>query len=240
MFFLDFDGVLFDTVREAFAVATISIGLHSSIEDVNFESGAYKTFQKQRYLVTSAWNYKYILDSLDGTANIAEQDIRRCINSASEVDYTEFQYDYFRTRNQLKESFFDQWIDLNEPYDFLYYVKPYMLKYPRLFTIVTTKDKSTVQRLLHLEGFNSNEISIFGRDSYEMYGGKSKIIKKIMMDEQADWAFYVDDSKTHLDSCAEISNLKLLHAGWGYIAPEYERSALSQQTVFEHIKRVIV
>ena len=38
MIFLDFDGVLFDTVREAYSVAVITIGKYDSLDEIDFET----------------------------------------------------------------------------------------------------------------------------------------------------------------------------------------------------------
>lgn len=60
MIFLDFDGVLFDTVREAYAVAVISSGRYNSIDEIDFEAEHYQNFKKLRYLIAPAWNYKLL------------------------------------------------------------------------------------------------------------------------------------------------------------------------------------
>ena len=61
MIFLDFDGVLFDTVREAYAVVSISSGRYNSIDEIDFETEHYQNFKRLRYLIClKAW-YIYLL-----------------------------------------------------------------------------------------------------------------------------------------------------------------------------------
>ena len=45
MIFLDFDGVLFDTVREAYAVAVISSGKYSSVNEISLKQNIIKTLK---------------------------------------------------------------------------------------------------------------------------------------------------------------------------------------------------
>ena len=63
--FLDFDGVLFNTVKEAYATAVISTSMYKTIDEIDFNSKHYTDFLGYRYLVGPAWNYKYILEFLE-------------------------------------------------------------------------------------------------------------------------------------------------------------------------------
>jgi FMN phosphatase YigB (HAD superfamily) len=65
LIFFDFDGVLFDTVREAYASAVIAGGRSDTLDDVDYNSSHYETFRKLRYLISPAWNYKYLLEVLE-------------------------------------------------------------------------------------------------------------------------------------------------------------------------------
>ena len=42
--FLDFDGVLFDTIREVYAVSMIALDSSTNIKDINFDSKHFEKF----------------------------------------------------------------------------------------------------------------------------------------------------------------------------------------------------
>jgi hypothetical protein len=118
--FLDFDGVLFNTVKEAYAVSMISSGRCKKIEDLNFNSVHYREFLRYRYLVSSAWNYKYVLKLLDSEKylNFIDAYWLMC-KEAKKSEYIEFEKSFFRMRAHLKKINFERWLELSEPYHFL-------------------------------------------------------------------------------------------------------------------------
>ena len=63
--FLDFDGVLFDTVREAYAVTIMALRRSVRIIDIDFGAEHFVKFSQFRYLVRSVWNYYYLTQSID-------------------------------------------------------------------------------------------------------------------------------------------------------------------------------
>ena len=63
--FLDFDGVLFDTVREVYAVAMIALGRFDRLVDVDFDTIHFENFSQFRYLIGPACDYYYLIQSID-------------------------------------------------------------------------------------------------------------------------------------------------------------------------------
>ena len=226
MIFLDFDGVLFNTVKEAYAVA-MKAYKDVNICDINFNSNHYKIFEKYRYLVGSAWNYKYILELIDKeVASLEEEYI-----SLKKEHYFEFEKSFFENRELYKNNFFEDWIKLNEPYSFFYLVKEYLDK----SYIITTKDSKTVKYLLERE--NIKNIKVFGKDDFDKYKTKSSLIQHIMNKNKINQALFIDDSKNHLDGCKNIKNLDPLQAGWGYIGPN--EKGLSEELIIKKIEKLI-
>ncbi|MDK2047646.1 hypothetical protein [Aliarcobacter butzleri] len=105
MIFLDFDGVLFDTVREAYSVAVITSSKYNSIDEIDFETEHYQNFKKLRYLISPAWNYKYLLDELEQNKDLIKikNNFLNSISNASQKDYEEFENNFFSVRNYLKK-----------------------------------------------------------------------------------------------------------------------------------------
>lgn len=237
--FLDFDGVLFNTVKEAYATSMLAIGRYKTLKEIYFESEHYKRFLKYRYLIAPAWNYKYILKLLDSGNKVDfENKYKDAIKKANKNEYEEFENSFFATREYLKQTDFTNWLRLNEPYEFLYMVKLLIEKQQNKFMIITTKDKATVQKLLLLEGIDFNDESIYDRKDFEKYTNKANIIKKIMVDRKIEKAIFVDDSKKHLEDCKNIDNLILFQANWGYIS-QTDTNVLSKEYIFEELKRTV-
>jgi len=63
--FFDFDGVMFDSVREAYAISLITSNKANNLNDIDLESKHAIKFMSQRYLIGPAWNYYYLLDAID-------------------------------------------------------------------------------------------------------------------------------------------------------------------------------
>ena len=216
MIFLDFDGVLFNTVKEAYASAVISSNIYQSIDEIDFDSKHYADFLSYRYLLGPAWNYKYILEFL------VEKDFlkhyKEKLKSVHKSEYEDFEIRFFETREKLKKNDFQNWFSLNESYPFLDKIKPLLQRNKDLFCIVTTKDKATVTKLLQTEDIKIADNSIYDQKDFESYGNKADIINTIISDRNIDVSIFVDDSRKHLDICKQINNLQLIQADWGYIA----------------------
>lgn len=220
MIFLDFDGVLFDTVREAYAVAVISSGRYNSIDDIDFETVHYQNFKKLRYLIFPAWNYKYLLEKLELTEdiNLIKNNFLNSISNASKKDYEEFEKIFFRTRNYLRKDHYEKWFRLNVPFPFLSKIEFLFYEYKHLVYIVTTKDKSTVLKLLSLEGVEFDEARVFDKEDYEKFGSKKSIIESLIL--QNTQSMFIDDSDKHIQDCSQIVGLKCFQPEWGYVGLE--------------------
>ncbi len=208
--FLDFDGVLFDTVEEAYTVAVNT----KMYEDKTFPEHAIDMFREYRPLIGPAWQYYYILESIV---------YHKELIPTKDFLYTEetraFENDFFQSRKALKHRDFRAWIELNKKYDFLDKLKNLdkTKKDAVAFFIITTKDKQTVLDLLSINHIDFiSQDHIFGAKSFQQYGSKRNIIEKVL-GKQEYQAIFVDDSHKHLSLCENIRNLQLLQASWGYI-----------------------
>lgn len=217
MIFLDFDGVLFDTVREAYAVAVITSGKYNSIDEIDFQTKHYQSFKKLRYLISPAWNYKYLLEELELNDNlfIIQNNFLERILSVSKKGYEGFENSFFNTRSYLRKNHYEKWFRLNVPFPFLSEVKFLFYDFKDLIYIVTTKDKETVLKLLSLEGIEFDEKRIFDKEDYEKFGSKKNIIENLI--PQDSQGIFIDDSDKHIKDCSEIKKLKCFQPDWGYV-----------------------
>lgn len=222
LLFLDFDGVLFDTVNEAYEIARKL----SSKDDINID-----LFKKYRYLVGPAWNYKYLMDAITNSEQVnIEAYYSHEIHSAKKTDYQQFENEFFEYRNLLKNHSFTKWNSYNTPYPFLYKFVKLNLNALNLY-IISTKDEKTI-----IEIFESHHINIvlpdniFGKSANEKYGGKQGIINFLMLQNEPSKALFIDDMYSHLNECKLITNLSLMQADWGYCNPnenhEYRKTEI--------------
>jgi len=215
--FIDFDGVLFDTVKEAYVVICIAMKKFKTIKDVDFDSNHFRSFLKYRNYVGPAWNYKYVWDILDNNfSDDRKQQYLELIAEARFSDYADFENLFFSTREEIKHNDFEEWLKLNEPYKFLSLIKNKWIKNLDRFFIVTTKDKKSVRVLLRKHGVSISKNMIFDKVHFDLYNSKSRIISQIMRSQNTHKAIFIDDNINHVNSCKNIHKLSTYLAGWGY------------------------
>lgn len=206
--FLDFDGVLFDTVEEAYQVA-INIKIYKNMK---LPSNSLDKFRKYRCLVGPAWNYYYVMKAIFDETELIDSTVFIESNDAKE-----FEKDFFESRKDLKLSNYKFWLNLNKQYLFLEKLQKIEKSLDILIYIITTKDKQTVQDLLN--EFKIDFIKsdfILGKDSFNQYGSKKNVILQVLKEDDYK-AIFVDDLYEHLKLCEGIENLQLIQADWGYI-----------------------
>jgi hypothetical protein len=244
MIFLDFDGVLYNTVKEAYAVATISSGMFDSISEVDFSDKHYIYFKHMRPLISPAWNYKYLLEGLEVTYDLSllKNIYHAKLENALELEYRAFQESFFCTRGYLKENNYNKWLQLNTPYGFLSEIKHVFDNYGDFIYIITTKDKATVLSLLSLDNIKVDPCRIFDVDDYSKYGSKKNIILKLMKDHsdlisKVECSIFIDDSDRHISDCSTIHQLMCLQPDWGYVTLNSRTAA--QNDVLSHVNKLI-
>lgn len=233
--FLDFDGVLFDTVREAYCVAMLASGRARSAGDIDFGSGHYGQFRRYRFLITRASDYYHLLKAIDG-----KSDIEREYNSSLGSDAggeKEFSRRYFAERNRLKSGDQGYWLSLNMPYGFLHSIKEAIRKRPEVFFIITTKDKDTIVALLKIHKIRFYSRNIFSLSAADRFKSKGEAIRFVCEKYAVRKGLYIDDSRYHLSQVSGVSGLDTLYAGWGYL-PDSE-SAVSEPEALKRIGNIL-
>lgn len=210
--FFDFDGVIVDSVPEAYATALISSGKVASLSDVDLNSKHAKKFMDKRYLIGPAWNYFYLLEAIDKGV---DDEFENYLPGQPNKKANSFMMKFFETRARLRKNEWDHWLTFNRKYDGVNELLS-ILDENENTCIVTTKDSETVGSLLELYGV-TRAVDIYDNKDYEEYGCKSYLIDKIISDKGIDNAILVEDSKKHLNSCKWINNIELVYATWGYV-----------------------
>lgn len=213
--FLDFDGVIVDSAKEAYAIAMLTTGRIKTLSDLDINSEHAERFLSQRCHIGPAWNYYYLLKSIDENKDLFFFDL---LPNEAGKDAKKFQEQFFATRQVIRNHFWDDWLDLNEIYNGSEVFIDLINQYTNI-VIVTTKDAPTVKALLVKYGV-SREVTIFDAKSYEDFGCKSLFMDDYIKSNYIKRSLFIDDSISHLDKCNWVENLKTVQARWGYVLPD--------------------
>jgi phosphoglycolate phosphatase-like HAD superfamily hydrolase len=219
--FLDFDGVLFDTVREAYAVSMISLDRSNRTSDIDFGSKHFEKFNQLRYLVGPAWNYYYVMKAVEEgpSTDDLEIDYKSLLDQQTQGEHCSFEKKFFQTRQQLREKEHDHWLSMIFPYNIVEDLRIIMRKFKEHFFLVTTRDRESVKDLMDLHNMDILDSNIFAKTEYESYRSKKHIIKSLIDKYQIEEALFIDDLEEHLESCGTIEGLSTIQAKWGYVVP---------------------
>ena len=216
MICLDFDGVLFDTAKEAFVV-----GYKTFFDvDSNHETLGtnYKRFLLLRPFVDSAWQYLTVFNLLSDNLNDELMLIegRQRLKIQPQKKDREFESKFHFIRTELMKNNRSKWIKLHEPYEFFKLIKPLMIRYPKQFQISSTKSVEFILELLSLHGVSLDKRQVWGRDMFEINShSKAKIIRQNVDNNEA--ILFVDDSYRHINEVQCLENVEAILASWGYV-----------------------
>lgn len=210
-FFLDFDGVIIDSVNECFLVSKdIYYGFANFKYDINVYK---KIFYAFRGLVNPPFEYIVLHktiecylknNSLDFKLKFAE--LKKGVNQDQK---NKFGCLFFQLRKYYQKDI-NNWLSLHHITDFGKTLQN--KKLPDYF-IVTTKNKESVRLLLNY--FNIKIENIFDIEYYRQLGSKGKIISNFLDNSKYNEAVFIDDSVENLYS-ANDKRIKCYFADWGY------------------------
>lgn len=231
--FLDFDGVLFDTVLESYLLARYAYSGISPFEKVNEKE--YKIFHENRYLITNSWHYYYIMKIIE--ENIINKSIfkNKYLSYIANRDIQNeklFDKKFQAMRGILINKHYNFWKHLDRPYKFLEELKKIDLK-SRIY-ILSTKNKLAIINRLKDYQFLIDENNIIDKDILKNYNSKGEFLNKFINKNNIDSAIFIDDSMDNLDSCKDITNLDCYLADWGYT----EFDGYSENEVISIIKEL--
>lgn len=215
--FLDFDGVLFDTVLESYILARYAFSGIDTMVVVNQKE--FDFFCSVRFLVINSWHYYYIMKLIkeNFSYNIEEFSKKyfQLLQNRDIKNDSKFDKKFQEKRMNLMNSHFDFWNSLNKPYPFLSQIKQ-IRSYFNII-IVSTKNEETILRHLDDYHFSIDKYNIIGKIYLKQVGSKYNFIKNYMYENKIKNGYFIDDNKDILDSCCNIKNLKTFLANWGYV-----------------------
>ena len=227
LIFLDFDGVLFDSVKEAFLLSRFAYKNISLL--YNIDNKEYQNFKNLRYLITKSKHFLNIWKMLE--QNISDKNyFYNDVQNTTDKEYEEFDKKYVNARVELINTNFEFWDSLDKPYDFFFKIKNLNESPDYKFVILSNKKKLPIQN--KLKKYNVSNIDVYANEDIL---SKSDFITSYMKKNHIEKAIFIDDSQKNIDECKNINGLKTYLAGWGYV----EKGGYSENQIIEKIKEDI-
>lgn len=231
--FLDFDGVLFDTIMEVYLVNRYHFKNVDFLEPVNQEE--LKLYSKYKYLVYNIYMFYYYNPIIFNNKN--EDEIVKNYFLALEKRNLEaeekFCEEFLNIRKLLVEKHNAFWKNLEVPYDFFFEIKKLYEKNHIDVVVVSKKNKIAIMDRFLSFGFNLSENKIFAREALKNYSSKGEFMTEYMEKNSKKSAIFVDDNINNLKN---INNpkIKTVLALWGNNAPG--DTGLDQNQAVKEIK----
>lgn len=213
--FLDFDGVLCDSIKEAYLLsryAYYGADVHDAIDSL------FERFKKHRYLVTNSWQYFLLIEILN---NFSEDEVvyskfKKSIIKKNIQEYQDLNLKFIFKRNELINNDLDFWNTLETPTSFLLKLKNEIQKNNN-YAILSTKTKNAIKAKFNYWNINFNENRILGKEDIKDFS-KGQFIRNYLSFNGFKDAILVDDSIDNINSCKNL-NIKALLTNWGYVSP---------------------
>lgn len=217
LIFLDFDGVICDSVRECFVSSWIAYSKDYYKDNLTSIKIEYKNnFIGLRPFIRSGEDYLLIHDLLLNNIKIKNQEeFDFYIVKTGKIRMEEYKESLYKVRNSLLEQEKDFWLSLNYLYPHMKLLLSKYYSHKNLYIISTKKQK------LIIEILNSNNIKISPDRVYD--SGKSRkldIVSDIMEKTKVQDAVLIDDQIDHL-SGNNNKRIEVYLAKWGYIKNEW-------------------
>ncbi|MFZ5811005.1 MAG: HAD family hydrolase [Thermodesulfobacteriota bacterium] len=209
--FLDFDGVIVDSIRECYEVSLLTYwGFRPPPGPEDQYRGL---FRAARGLVGPAREYLFLHEAVRACLGDPDEDLAQAFAKArgrfSPGEVERFEAIFFACRAFVSRDR-QRWLALHSLTDFGRSLVGRELPH---HYIITTKDEDSVRLLL--SHFEIAIDTILGRDDFTRSGDKAAMIGRIMDERGYSEARFVDDNQTHLGSVSD-PRIRLVFADWGY------------------------
>jgi len=230
--FLDFDGVLFDTLKEVYLVNRQLYKGISLFDEVDKKN--YQLYSKYKYLVYNIWMFYYYNPLLfDGSSDIVQEYQNALLNRNLQKE-EEFCAEFLKIRADLVKNNYDFWNSLETPYDFFFEIKKMHEENKPEIVVVSKKNKTAIAQRFASFGWNLPENKIFAREILDKYSTKGEFMAEYMEQNGFKEAIFVDDNNNNLKTCDKYPNIKQILALWGNCQPNLK--GYSEKQAFNEIK----
>lgn len=216
--FLDFDGVLFNTLKEAYILCRYAFCGTDYFEPVN--ENEYQKLYRFKFLVYNSWQYYYLMSLIK--ENLSDSELMskydKFMNNRNNKAEKMFDEKYYSARSDLMQNYHEFWDKLETPFEFFEEIKNLYDSGQITPIIVSKKNKTAILYRLKQYEFNLSEGNIYGKDELSEYRTKADFINEYMIKHNIRKAYFVDDNSNNLIPCKKYPQIIPLLAGWGNIA----------------------
>jgi len=216
LFFLDFDGVICDSLSECYEVSRVAYyGLHLEAAVPGPSEEDERTFRRLRPYVRRGGDYLFIQQCLHLKIAIASQvDFDAVATKTPGLDdrYHEL---FYRARRELLASDPGRWFLLNPLYPGM---KDLLSRLARDggALVLSTKEADFIAKILEFNGL----VWPYGCIYCSGKERKLAFIDRVMDELGADRAVFVDDQVDHFKG-GSVHSVRCLLADWGYVRAEW-------------------
>ena len=210
--FLDFDGVIADSIDECYAVSRET---YYGCTAFPYDEDIYKElFYRFRGLVKPASEYcclhksieEYLLKGTDSVNVIFHRNVDEFNRNAADI----FEKKFFYTRLRYQENNFLAWIEMNPLTEFGQLL---VGRENNDIYIVTTKNRRATESIL--EYYNISVAGIYANDEIKSAGNKGNLISGVMDLKKEKKSMFLDDAVEHLMTVSD-DRVRCYFADWGY------------------------
>lgn len=233
--FTDFDGVLFNTVKEAYLLsryAYYGIDFYKSIDMSN-----YHKFYKYRYLITNSWQFYYILQLIENniSTDTFENIFNKMINESDKSSAKIFDNKYIKGRENLIKNNFTFWDELDKPFKFFFDLVKFQKENNIKVIVLTNKKKLPVVK--KLQKYRAQDFEVFANEDLVPFKNKVEFIKNYMNTKTLEKVYFIEDSMKNLSFCKTNTKICPFLVNWGYLSPKDQ--GLSSDEILTVIKEQI-
>ncbi len=213
LLFLDFDGVICDSVNETIASSWLAYHKYVKKRMPVFVARDHKErFMRLRPYIRTGQDYMLIQDIMADNLTVSGQEMfDKLLKKAGKRKMELYKTVFYRARNEIMTERKRLWLELNPLYPHMYEVVKQGGSCKQIYILSAKKTVYILEILKHhVLDFPAQRIIHAGE------GSKTDIIGRVLDREKAYMAYFIDDQISHL-SANKDSRIKPLIASWGYV-----------------------
>ena len=208
LLFIDFDGVICDSVNEAY-ISSWAARYGLDYPEASIEGK--QLFCSYRPFIKTGSDFMILQDCVARNVELKKQaDFNREHGSLSNEEHRIFNEEFYKARTFLLENYPDFWYGQNRLYPGVRDVLSKLCKNPNVY-ILSTKKSAFILKLLARNGLDWNE----ERALYAARSSKIEMIEVLLDKHGCDKAVLLEDQSEYF---RDHPNISFYLALWGYVA----------------------
>lgn len=211
---LDFDGVICDSIGETCVTSSRAFARFSGNHPESFDptQGQLNIFFQKRKYVGPPGEYLILWKRILG--EVAFESYAEFLNAARRfaTECTKYSVDFFGERENLRSKDPSRWLGLHSYYPPIIDALSKRHIASKSY-VVTTKDRASVQLLLHSRGISLRDGQIYVATSA---ASKAESLSEIRSLNGGATVLFIDDHPVYTKQCMNLEGVKSYLADWGY------------------------